>query len=397
MKKTKKNKLKSFKSKKSHWKIFLVFSFLLLFLEIGYAALESTVNITAKVSGLAFDSVFIESVDKVDFNGVTEDASPKINDNTITANPTFSDNQYAFITYKIVLTNASNEIMTLSDSILDVEESVKNRIGYEIGGEFQEDATILPGKSKYLTLTYKYNSQSQPGQYSLPMTFNFTTTGNLFVSVKTQTVNLKKKNKATLSLNIENTSQTDKQYQLRLDTNKFLLVDGNNNLLSSQEALANSKENKKIYIMKNPEMIFYKNSYTTDLILESKGTSSSIGKITISVDSKGNLDETPPNIGPIILNMTEQKDLNINWSRLDNGGSPVIDYVITLYSEEGKIINTYHTLKDVLNYQIPNLSKGNYYVTIYGIDEADNSGENFLNDATTESTIARKSNMITID
>lgn len=397
MKKIKTKKLKSFKSKNSHWKILLVFSFLLLFLEIGYAALESTINITAEVSGLALNNVFIESVDKVDFNGVTEDLSPKINDSTLTANPIFSDSQYAFITYKVVLTNASSEIMTLSESILDVEESIKNSIGYEIGGEFQEDETILPGKSKYLTLTYKYNSQPQSGQYSLPMTFNFTTTGDLFVSLKTQTVNLKKKNIETLSLNIENTSQTDKQYQLKLDTNKFLLVDGNNNLLSSQQALANKKENKKIYIMKNPEIILYKNSYTVDLILESNGNSSSIGKITISIDSKENLDETPPSIGPIILNMTEQKDLNINWSRLDSGGSPVVDYVITLYSEEGKIINTYHTLKDVLNYQISNLPKGNYYAIIYGIDEADNSGESFLNDATTESTMARKSNLIAIN
>lgn len=396
MKKVKKKKLNSFKSKNNNWKILLVFSFLLLFLEIGYAAVESTVNVTAEVAGLALGKVFIESVDKVDYNGVTEDASPKIDNNTITANPTFSDNQYAFITYKIVLTNASKEIMTLSNPILNVDENIKNIIGYEIGGEFQEDVTILPGKSKYLTLTYKYN-QPKAGKYSLPMTFNFTVAGNLFVSNNTQAVDLREKNKATVSLSIVNTSSIDKYYQLKLGTSQFLLVDGNDNLLSAQQALANTKENKEIYIIKNPDIILYKNAYTTDLILENDSNSISLGKINIYVDPKENLDENPPSIGPISLSTANPKELNINWSRLDSGGSPIIDYVITVYSEEGKVISTHHTLNNTLNYQITNLETGSYYVIIYGVDEAGNSGESFKDTATTETVVARKSSLIAID
>lgn len=380
--------------KRKKYTLFMLFVlFVIVFLSIGYSALNSSVTIDANVQAVNYGKLFISSLDIADSSYVTESALPTFDEPTLTTSLAFGDNSLAYITYHVTVSNGSSNVEKYTGASFNVDSSISNIISYEVSGGLTENDYLLPGESTTFNLTYKYKTNASVGTYNLITQFNFTDCGSFFGYKTTTSADLTSNTTSLVNLMVVNSGSSAVNYTLSLDNSKFILVDEQGNTITSLTAAAKSKNNLNVYVKAASSAVFYKNSYNVNLTLASGSTNIDLGNLAIAVTpTYGYTDETMVSIGAISMSLTSTVgSLDVNWSRTDTGGSDVTDYVVKLYNTSDNLIATGETKSSSVTYRFTGISPGTYYAVVYGVDAADNSGTSYCSSATTSSTYCRKS------
>ncbi len=369
--------------------------FLLLFLlNIGYAAMQSTISVSGSVSSTKLNELFISEFYSTDSNGVTMTELPEYSSLTTNASTTFSSSEVSFITYSVTISNGTDSVQKYTGETFNVSDTTKNIISYEVTN-LTTGTYLLPGESVTFEVTYRYINSAVSGDYDLNMTFNFDDSGKVAADLITESVDLTNVERKPITIKVANSGDTDVSYQLTTDSTKFDLTDSTGNALSNLTIKANSQEEVTVYVSKKTNINYYKTKYDMKIYLQHDTTSFTFDKlaVTTNVTTGYEEDNEPPLIGPVSLDINNTNGtFDVTWTSNDaQTASPVTDYVILLYDSSGNLIEEAHTNSSDTTYRFTNKSEGSYYAIVYGIDEAENTGESYATSATTESTYARKS------
>jgi hypothetical protein len=391
-----KKKLKKLKIsyKRKKYNFYMLFVILvILFLSVGYSALNSSVTLTGGAEAIKYGDLFISGIEIVDSNSVVENSLPVFEKPTLTTSLNFGDNSLAYITYHVTVANGSNNAQKYTGSSFNVDSSVSNIISYEVSGGLTENEYLAPGESTTFTLTYKYVSGATSGIYNLITQFNFTDCGTFFGYKKTDTADLTTNTLVPINIKVVNGNSSSLNYTVSLNNSKFMLADANGNAITSFSIEGNSQTDLVVYLKSSTGAVYYKSSYVLDLTLATGSTNIDLGNVTATVTpTYGYTDEAMVSIGAISLSLTSTVgSYDVNWSRTDTGGSDITNYVIKIYNTANNLVATGNTNSSSVTYRFINQSPGTYYAQVYGVDAADNTGESYCSSATTTSTYCRKS------
>ena len=202
---------------------------------------------------------------------------------------------------------------------------------------------------------------------------------------------------ALFTLNVINTYGYRRTLNLTSSNENILIVDQNKTPLSSVTISANQTTNFPIYLMVKEGSAFLTGTTTTNILVSSSGMDTiDAGELTLEVDVDINTtDREKPEVGNISISISESNPVEgqaiISWTRMDTGGSPITNYHLSLYNEATGETTEYNTFNAVTSYTISNLSPGTYHVTIYGEDEAGNTGMEDCGSASTSSGYCSRS------
>lgn len=374
------------------WIVFLILTIFLL--NIGYAASNASLEIKGSLSAVKLPELFIEEVKIIDINGCSQNELPLTNGTILNSNINFSSNEYSYITYQVTIANGTDFIQKYTGETYNSDASTKNAINYELTDGLSTGEYLFPGDSTTYTLTYKYRNGANTGDYDLKMSFNFEDSGKFSALSYTNSVDLTNKTKEAVKIKVMNNGDSAINYNLNIDNTKFELTDVNGAPLSSLSIKAHTEEEITVYLSKKSSVTYYKTEYETNFGLSYNDITLDFGKIKIKTNTtSGYVDTTPPQIGEVSIDIVyEVGSIDITWSSLDDSKeSPVTNYVILLYNENGTLVATGNTGNSDTTYRFKNQAQGNYYAIVYGIDEVENSGEIYASSATTSTTNARKS------
>ncbi|MGM9878327.1 MAG: hypothetical protein ACI33S_06750 [Bacilli bacterium] len=389
----------------------IIYIFVLLiisFMSVGYAyygqLLEFSGNINLKPDG----KFRIDNIILTDTSNVISSVPPIITDNTIEFNISFggTENEYYAI-YTADFINESSYSYTYNSfnftPIVTASGDGSGQLSFEVSN-INDGDVISPGEILTITLklildvsdseqTYDINAKSD-------VILNYNEKGSIFTSVSPLSVDLTGTNElALINLEVMNTYGRNITFNMKSSNNNFSLVNSDGTDLGSFTILANSVDDYQIYLKKTDNSVFYDSSETTILILQC-GTlgNYNTSKITVSVDKSELSDTSIPEIGEISFTINNNEgQADLNWSRLDSGGTSIIGYTILLYnSTNDTLVNTYNTNSDLTSYSITGLEEGSYYVKIYGTDQAGNNGSGYVNDATTSTIYCRQSSTVAL-
>ena len=385
---------KGTKKEKGNSKYIIFFVVAIFLLNIGFAASMSSVEITGSAKALKRAELYIDSVVMVDSNNANENAIPLVSGTSVTSNVTMGSDGYAYITYEVTIANGTDSIQKYTGTTYNPDTATQNAITYEVTGGLDPNHYLFPGEETTFTLTYKYRSGAASGDYTLPISFDFNDAGKFNAISYTSSVDLTNVNSAPIRIKVMNNNDTAQTYTLAISNDKFDLTDENGNPLQSRQIAANTSEEVTAYITKKQSVIYYKTSYETEFELVNNGNTFDFGTIGITTNiTPGYEDTTPPQIGPVSIDINYTVGtFDITWTNLDTGNaSPVNNYFIKLYTSDGTLIGTYETGNDDTTYRFTNMSPATYYVQVYGIDEAENSGESSCSSASNTTTDCRRS------
>ncbi len=374
------------------WAIFLILTIFLL--NIGYAASKASLEISGSASAVKIPDLFIEEVKIIDINGCSQNELPITNGPTLDTNINFPSNEYSYITYQVTIANGTDSIQKYTGETYNSDTSTKNVINYELTDGLSSGEYLFPGNSATYTLTYKYRNGASTGNYDLKMNFNFEDSGKFSALSYTNSVDLTNKTKEAVKIKVMNNGDSAINYNLNIDNTKFELTDINGNSLSSLSIKAHTEEEITVYLSKKSDVTYYKTEYETNFSLSYNDITLDFGKIKIKTNTtSGYVDTTPPQIGAVSVDIVyEVGSIDVTWSNLDNKNeSPVTNYVVLLYNDSGTLVTTGNTGNSDTTYRFKNQAQGNYYAVVYGIDEAENSGETYVSSSSTSTTNARKS------
>ncbi len=381
------------KSRKN--KIVVSLLILLFLLNIGYAAIEVSVNVTGTASSIKRDELFISEFYSTDSNDVVEKSLPEINTLNATVSTNFPSSDVAFITYTVTISNGTDSVQKYTGETFTATDTTKNVIGYEISSDLEVGDYLLPGKSVTFQLTYRYNNTAVAGDYDMNMAFNFSSSGDVAAELYTHEVDLTNIERAPIKIKIANSSDETISYQILNDNTKFELTDASGTPLTTLSIGPNTSENIEVYISKKSDITYYKTAYELNVSLKYDTTNFNFDKVKITTNVSDGYDEDnlPPAIGPVSIDINNTNGtFDVTWTNLDSSRSaPAVDYVVLLYDSSNNLIETAHTNSSATTYRFTSKSEGNYYAIVYGIDEAENSGESYVSSATTETTYSRKS------
>ena len=214
-------------------------------------------------------------------------------------------------------------------------------------------------------------------------------TGNIIASITPKSGDLQNNMLAPFTLNIINTYKYQRNLNLTSSNENIEIVDANGNPLSSIVAPASSEEAFTLYLKVKSGSIFLTDETTTNIIVSSSGIDNiDTGTLTLAViKDLVATDHEKPEVGNVTISISQNNPVEgqatISWNRIDTGGSSIINYHLTLYNVDTGETKEFDTNNAVTNYTVSNLNAGNYYVTVYGTDEAGNTG---MNDCSTSTT-----------
>ena len=203
-----------------------------------------------------------------------------------------------------------------------------------------------------------------------------------------------------ISVAVTNNYPTDKTFTMQLSNSNLKLENQSNQTLGSFMVSGSSSETFTVYVSKQNGAAFLNTSTTTDLIISPDGLANvTAGSLTFAVDKFEGVDNDPIVVANASISMHRSSAsaaptvgrINATWTRVDEGGTPVQDYVVTLYNSAGSTAATYHTNSGATSCSFSNISNGSYYIVVYGIDGNNNSGATYAASATTGSGYATKS------
>lgn len=304
-----------------------------------------------------------------------------------------SDSTEFEATYMITVTNNSNMAYTYTgfpisaiiegyDYIPSVTSQVTNPT---TGEELQPGEPIPVGASINIKLNMNFAIQNNRGGVTVivngDITASVDNTGDLLATITPTYGDLRGEGtKAEFELSVINTFKYNREFTLDSSNENIIIVDENGREINSFYISANSTQNYTIYLMVKEGSVFLTSPTETNILLSSNNVDTiNVDKITLDVDiDETATDDEKPQVGNVTIGISENNpqigEAIISWNRLDSGGSPIINYVITLYSTDTNQSTTYETGSSVTNYTVTGLEPGNYYAVVYGIDEAGNTG-----------------------
>ena len=268
---------------------------------------------------------------------------------------------------------------------------------------------VVPvGTSKTFRIILWLEVSNPYGSYTADVGTDINTTetieeevGNLTATVSPSSGDLSGANDSVqLTVTVSNTYPSDKTFNMILSNSNLKLVNQNNQSLSSFTVSGSSTEQFTVYVSKQNGAAFLDTSTTTELVISPNGLANvSAGSVTFAVDKFEGVDNDKVIVSNASISMYRSSAsspptagrIDASWQRVDEGGTPIKDYVVTLYNSAGSTAATYHTNSGATSCSFTGLSNGSYYIIVYGIDGNDNSGADFAASATTGSGYATRS------
>ena len=392
--------------------ILILFCTLVTLMTVGYALYGETLNLNGDVTLQRVGRIEITSASIVrsECNNLTSYNEPTYDGMHIEFRINSRSTSFS-ATYLITVTNNSNIAYTYTGFPVnaaiegyDYVPNVTSTVTYaDSGEELQTGEVIDSGES--ITIKLKLDFSLDQGGRDFTVVVNGTisasqdNSGSLIPSITPLTGDLRGENTlAEFDLSVINTFRYNRTFSLSSSNENIIIVNSSGSPMNNFSISANSTQNYKVYLKVKEGSIFLTDQTQTNIILSSNGVDDiDVGEIILDVDKDVNAtDHDKPEIGNVLIKISENNPVDgeatISWSRIDTGGSPIINYHIQLYNaDNGNLVGSYDTNNAVTSYTVSGLNQGNYYAIVYGEDEAGNSGENDVDSATTSNGPASKS------
>ena len=354
--------------------------FILLFLvvttmTIGYATYNKILVTNGLVTIQAVDGN-LEITDAVYTSGTSVTAASVSSFNELTANLSirFTRNRNGTANYSVTITNNSKYDYQYTGHTFNAANS-----GFTATVTGIASGDTIPAKtSKTVTVTVS-GRQNNNTTYNPTITFNLDDqpTGNVIGALNTPSINLTTLTRAPIDIIVYNTYAVDKVINLTLDNNAFYLVDTNDARLGNITIPANSSQTITAYVKITNGILFYSTPQTTGINLFVDNNSKNIGTLSIDVPIASLEEDTePPSIGNVTLNIENTEgNITASWTRTDVGGSDVDYYKVLLYKGNQTEPTIVQVPGTQTSYTFTNQQEANYFVKVYGVDKAENSGE----------------------
>ena len=271
--------------------------------------------------------------------------------------------------------------------------------------------TIANGTTKTFRVTLKLETNNPDGSYGTSGSTQVDTTpdteeetGEVTATISQTTGDLRSQDGenttlAPFTLNVTNTFQSARDFKLSLSNSNLEVVNCNGNALGNLSINGETTaEPYQICIQAVEGATFLKNTTTTNIFIGTPGNANVlVSSLTLNVNIYDVPDITPITVGNANLeyyyDTTNNKPtIKATWDRIDKGGMGVSKYVATLYKTDGTIEDTCEASATPRSCLFSTVAENtNYYVVVYGIDEAPNSGESYVSSATTDNGYATKS------
>ena len=315
---------------------------------------------------------------------------------TVTVTGATSNEAGATLTYEYVDLGLDNQI-NVNDSILAGDSGVVAvKVSFYVASE-KNNTTIMVGGSAGVNTSTDNSGTFYGGVVGSPVTLDLTSDNTM----------------ACFNVDVTNTYKSQQTYNFTLTNNNFVLVDSSGNSLNNfiidapSETSDNNTQRLELCMMIKDGSQFATDIEKTQVVINPSGLSSfSIGTLTINVDKDEEIIyEGRPEVENVTFEAvkydqdTSSLITTATWSRKDTDGLSMTNWYINLYSEATDSLITTFTIdgdENIANYQlsIPSSvltsesftnvidSGGNFYIKVYGIDTAGNSGESYCSDTT---------------
>ena len=272
--------------------------------------------------------------------------------------------------------------------------------------------TIAPGETRVIAIDLKiYVASETSGEIGVggggEASSSIDESGELIGTMTDTTLDLRGDNKIEcFNIEVINTYKFDRTFNVLSSNSNFALVDRNGNALPSfsigKPDESNSSNNDKTYevcIKTKDTAIFMSDTAKTSILLSSSGLDDkTIGNLNLAVDiyEEPINDTNPPEIANVSMTVnaynqtTKVLPINVSWDLINVTAedTAVNEYFVLLYDQNtNNLVKTFETFSGNTNYLI-NLDESflssnetnmvnnnhNYYVRVYGIDDALNNG-----------------------
>lgn len=374
----------------------IIFVFLFSFITIGYALYSEPLHLNGNVAVQKAGIIEITSASVVrnECSNLTSYDEPIYDGMHIEFIVNSRSTNFS-ATYLITITNNSNRDYTYTGFPVnatiegyDYVPVVSSTITREDDNSVVEAGEIIKSKES-ITVKLKLNFSVDRNQGGLTINVNGDITsqednsGTVTASVSPSTGDLRGEDTlAPFTLNVMNTFSYRRVITIRSSNENIMIVDGDGNPLSTFTIDANTTNSYQFYLKEKEGSVFLTDTTTTNIILSSNSLEDiNTGSLTLNVDvDLTATDHEKPEVGNVSIAISEvnpvEGQATVTFTRLDSGGSSIINYYIILHNEDTGVETTYETGNDITSYTISNLSPGNYSVKVYGVDEAENSGGN---------------------
>ncbi len=269
-------------------------------------------------------------------------------------------------------------------------------------GEVVNPGELLEtGESKIYKVKFIIETESSNTEVNIDGSADFSNnnTGSVIASITPTSGNLQGTGTiACFTVSVANTYTYKRNFNLVSSNENILLVDSTGNSLDSKQVGANSTEEYEVCTKVSEDSSFLSAETSTIITLKSAGiTDVNVGELTLAVDIDTiAADNEIPTVGNVVISIPEENTVEgsatITWDRIDSGGSSITNYYIILYNNDTSTSTTYETGSSLTSYSLTNMSEGNYYAKVYGVDEAGNIGSSYCDSATTENGYCSISN-----
>lgn len=399
--------------KKLSYNLIGLFIFILVvYMSIGFALYKQDLglnsNITLKKAGkLEITSAVIVTSECSNLANYTE---PVIDGLNVTFKVTGSSNNFV-ATYLIDINNGSLYDYIYTDFAFNSSISTDTDKTAKIEAIITNNATnqeILPGEvlksGESITLKVKINIETENANTEVDISGDVSSsqdnTGYILASLTPNSLDLRGENTVDcFKVSVANTFKYARVFNLYSSNENILLTDVNGNFVSTFNIGANETKEYDVCAKVADGSVFLNDTTTTIVVLKSNGIDNiNVDELTISVDKDINAsDKEIPEVGNVALSINESNtvvgEAVLTWDRIDEGGSPIVNYYILLYNNDTGDVTNYQTNSAVTTYNFSNLSAGNYYAKVYGEDEAGNIGSTYCDSATNENGYCSKSSV----
>ena len=220
-------------------------------------------------------------------------------------------------------------------------------------------------------------------------------TGEITASITPVTGDLRSPNtSAAFTLSVTSTYPSDREFSLIANNANLVLLGGNSLTIHGE-----STETYNLTVEPATGAQFVGNTDTLAIYLSTEGIANiSVGTLTFNVDKYSVPDTTKVTVGNAQLSYyydtsDSKPKIKATWDRIDYGGTRVTNYVAAIRKSNSTTADqTINTNSDSRVALFDNVSSGTtYYVVVYGIDEAPNSGQEDVPNATTANGYATRS------
>ncbi len=396
----------------------LIFILVLSVMTIGFAASPYTklLDIQSNLDLLGNGTVYVSNIVLSRSSNVQSSNPPTFDGRNVEFHITFrgrnGNTQQYYAEYQIDITNDSYydytyEGFNYTPTVQTTQGNARAQASLTTSG-LQEGDTIAPKTTEVLTVRIAITIVSGNANNSI---FSTDVTGEIQAEVvehgsitamlNNTSGDLSGSNvRAPFTINVINTFDYARQFNLNIGDSNFRLVDANGNALGALTIPANGNQTYTFYVEDVPNAAFWTTTQTTSLTLTSNGIDPvGLGNITLTVDLNIVEDNDPPTVGNAVLTQSSTEGSAVaSWSRIDTGGTAITNYTVVLHTSNGGTVGTYNTNSDATNYTFTGLSEDTaYYFVVYGEDAAGNSGASSANSATTSNGYATRSSNSTMD